>query len=154
MKKHDQNKQDEGNSKEKDKKGKKTVANIAEDEVTTESASLASVFKSSLPSDDNGDVYVFIASEVITLLSCESSHDTFIDSGCSCNLSPCCKYFLDETLTTLKKPIKVYLGDRECHGATLGFSRVTRTHTHQNPHPRPWARVFVGTGSGFMKTRG
>ena len=61
MKKHEQNKQDEGNSKEKDKKGKKTVANIAEDEVTTESASLASVFKSSLPSDDDGNVHIFIA---------------------------------------------------------------------------------------------
>ena len=108
MKKHEKNKQDEGSSKEKDKKGKKTVANIAEDEVTTESASLASVFKSSLPSDDDGDVHVFIASEVITLLSHESSHN-FIDSGCSHHLSPCHEYFLDETFTTLKKPIKVHL---------------------------------------------
>ena len=83
IKKHDQSKQDEESSKEKDKKGKKIVANIAEDEVTTKSASLASVFKSSLPSDDNGDVHVFIASEVITFLSYESSHNTFIDSGFS-----------------------------------------------------------------------
>ena len=36
--------------------------------------------------------------------------------------------------------------------ATLGFSRVTRTHTRQNPYPRPWARVFMGTGQGFTKT--
>ena len=43
MKKCDQKHKDEGSSKEKDKKGKKTVANIAEDEVTTESASLASI---------------------------------------------------------------------------------------------------------------
>ena len=42
MKKCDQSKQDEGSSKEK--KGKKTVTNIAEDEVTTEIASLASIF--------------------------------------------------------------------------------------------------------------
>ena len=111
MKKHDQNKQDEGSSKEKDKKGKKTVANIAEEEVTTEGASLASVFKSSLPSDDDGDVHIFIASEAITLLSHESSHDTFIDSSCSCHHSPHHKYFLDETFTTLRKPIKVYLRD-------------------------------------------
>ena len=38
--------------------------------------------------------------------------------------------------------------------ATLGFSRVTRTHTRQNPYPRPWARVFMGTGQGFTKTHG
>ena len=42
MKKCDQNKQDEGSSKEK--KGQKTVANITKDEVTTKSASLASIF--------------------------------------------------------------------------------------------------------------
>ena len=38
--------------------------------------------------------------------------------------------------------------------ATLGFSRVTCTHTHQNPYPRPWARVFMGMGQGFTKTHG
>jgi len=38
--------------------------------------------------------------------------------------------------------------------ATLGFSRVTRARTRQNPYPRPRARVFAGTGSGFMKIRG
>ena len=38
--------------------------------------------------------------------------------------------------------------------ATLGFSRVTCTHTCQNPYPRPWARVFMGTGQGFTKTHG
>ena len=38
--------------------------------------------------------------------------------------------------------------------ATLGFSRVTRTHTRQNPYLRPWARVFMGTGQGFTKTHG
>jgi len=38
--------------------------------------------------------------------------------------------------------------------ATLGFSRVTRTRTHQNPYLRPEARVFVGTGHGFTKTHG
>ena len=114
----DQNKQDEGSSKEKDKKGKKTVANISEDEVITKSASLASVFKSSLPSDDDGEVHVFIASEVITLLSHKSSHDTFIDSGCSHHLSPHHEYFLDETFTTLKKPIKVHLRDASTIQAT------------------------------------
>jgi transposase InsO family protein len=117
MKKRDLNKQDEGSSKEKDKKGK-TVANIAEDEVTTESASLASIFKSSLSSDDNGDVHIFIASEVVSLLSRESGHDTFIDSGCSRHLSPRREYFLDETFTTLKKPIKVHLGDASTIQAT------------------------------------
>jgi len=30
--------------------------------------------------------------------------------------------------------------------ATLGFSRVTRARTRQNPHPRLRARVFVGRG--------
>jgi Zn-finger protein len=117
MKKCDLNKQDEGSSKEKDKKGK-TVANIAEDEVTTESASLASIFKSSLSSDDNGDVHIFIASEVVSLLSRESGHDTFIDSGCSRHLSPRREYFLDETFTTLKKSIKVHLGDASTIQAT------------------------------------
>ena len=36
--------------------------------------------------------------------------------------------------------------------ATLGFSRVTHTHTCQNPylHPKGW--VFVHTGQGFTKT--
>jgi len=38
--------------------------------------------------------------------------------------------------------------------ATLGFSRVTRARTRQNPYPRLRARVFMGRGSGFMKTRG
>ena len=38
--------------------------------------------------------------------------------------------------------------------ATLGFSRVTRARTRQNPYPRPRARVFVHTGRGFTKTRG
>jgi len=37
--------------------------------------------------------------------------------------------------------------------ATLGFSRVTHARTRQNPYPRPQARVFAGTGSGFTKTR-
>jgi len=117
MKKRDQKQKDEGSSKEKEKKGK-TVANVAEDEVTTESASLASIFKSSLPSDDNGDVHVFIASEVVSLLSRESGHDTFIDSGCSRHLSPRREYFLDETFTILKKPIKVHLGDASTIQAT------------------------------------
>ena len=105
MKKCDQNKQDKGSSKEK--KGKKTVANIAEDVVTTESASLASIFQSSL----NDNIHVFIATDVIALLSYESNYDTFIDSGCSCHLSPHHEYFLDKTFTTLKKPIQVHLGD-------------------------------------------
>ena len=78
MKKSDQNKQNEGSSKEKDKKGKKTIANIAKDKVTTKSASLASVFKSSLSSDNDGDVHIFIASEVVTLLSCESVNPAMI----------------------------------------------------------------------------
>ena len=86
MKKRDQGKQDSGNSKEK--KGKKTVTNIAEDEVTTESASLAFIFQSSLPSNNDDNIHVFIVTDVIALLSCESNHDTFIDSGCSHHLSP------------------------------------------------------------------
>ena len=38
--------------------------------------------------------------------------------------------------------------------ATLGFSRVTCAHTCQNPHPHLWVQVFMGMGSGFMKTCG
>jgi len=38
--------------------------------------------------------------------------------------------------------------------ATLGFSRVTRTRTHQNPYPHPRAWVFGCTGQGFTKTHG
>ena len=36
----------------------------------------------------------------------------------------------------------------------LGFCRVTCAHTHQNLHLHLWAQVFVGMGSGFMKTCG
>ena len=102
MKKRDQGKQDSGNSREK-KKEKRAIANIAEDETVSKSASLAAIFKSSLPSDEEGEVHLFIASDVIAFISHESSHDTFIDSGCSCHLSPRCEYFIDETFTILKK---------------------------------------------------
>jgi hypothetical protein len=37
---------------------------------------------------------------------------------------------------------------------TLGFSRVTRARTCQNPYPRPQVQVLVGMGRGFMKTHG
>jgi hypothetical protein len=103
---------DSGNSKEKEKKKeKKTIANVAENEVASESASLAAIFRSSLPSDDEGDVHVFLASDIVALLSRESGNDTFIDSGCSRHLSPRREFFLDDTYTKLEKPIKVHLGD-------------------------------------------
>ena len=113
-------KQVSGNFKEKERrKEKKTVANIAKNEVVSKSTLLASIFKSSLPSNDDNDlVHVFIASNVIALLSCESSHDSFIDSGCSYHLSPCHKFFLDETFTILMKPIPVHLGDASTIQAT------------------------------------
>ena len=110
MKKRDLENKDSGNFKEK-KNEKKTIANIAENESTSESASLAAIFKSSFTSDDDGDVHVFLASDVVALLSRESRNDTFIDSGCSRHLSPRREFFLDETYTNLEKPIKVHLGD-------------------------------------------
>jgi len=117
MKKRDQGKQDSGNSREK-KKERRAIANIAEDETVSESASLAAIFKSSLPSDEEGKVHLFIASDVIAFISRESSHDTFIDSGCSRHLSPHREYFIDETFTTLKKPINIHLGDASTIQAT------------------------------------
>jgi len=119
MKKHNQGKQDSGNSREK-KKEKRAIANIAEDESVSESASLAAIFRSSLPSDEDasGEIHLFIASDVITFLSHESSHDTFIDSGCSCHLSPRREYFIDDSFTILKKPINVHLGDASTIQAT------------------------------------
>jgi len=109
-KKRDLENQDSGNSKEK-KNEKKTIANVAQNESTFESASLAAIFKSSFTSDDEGDVHVFLASDIIALLSCESRNDTFIDSGCSCHLSPHREFFLDEMYIKLEKSIKVHLGD-------------------------------------------
>ena len=119
MKKHDQGKQDSGNSREK-KKEKRAIANIAEDESVSESASLAAIFRSSLPSDEDasGEIHLFIASDVIAFLSHESSHDTFIDSGCSRHLSPRHEYFIDDSFTILKKPINVHLGDASTIQAT------------------------------------
>ena len=112
-KKHNLEKQDSGNFKEKERrKEKKTVAKITKNEVVSESALLTSIFKSSLPSNDNNDlVHVFIASDVIALLSYESTHNSFIDSGCSCHLSQHHKFFLDENFTILTKLIPVHLGD-------------------------------------------
>ena len=110
MKKRDQGKQDSGNLREK-KKEKRAIVNITEDGTVSKSASLAAIFKSSLPSDEEVEVHLFIASDVIAFISHESSHDTFVDSGCSCHFSPHHKYFIDKTFTILKKPINIHLGD-------------------------------------------
>jgi len=76
-----------GNSKEKKKK-KETITDVSEDEDFSESASLTKIFKKSLPSNTDDDVYVFLASNGVTLLPHESGHETSNHSGCSHHPSP------------------------------------------------------------------
>ena len=76
----------------------------------TESAHIAYAFNK-FPDDNNNNVHVFITLEVIALLSQESRDETYINSGYSYHLSPCCELFLDSTYTILEKPIKVHLGN-------------------------------------------
>ena len=111
-KKRDQESNDGKTSNEKEKKkGSSTSANAAmteppQDTITTQITHAFDEF----PSDDD-DVHVFIALDIVALLSRESKDETYIDSGCSRHLSPCREYFLESTYITLNKPIKVHLGD-------------------------------------------
>ena len=105
----------EGKDSGKDRQKKSTTANVAQVTATSEPEHAAANITSILaefPSDDNDDdVHVFITTEVVALLSHQSHLETYIDSGCSCHLSPCRELFVDDTFTKLKKPIKVHLGD-------------------------------------------
>ena len=105
----------EGKDSWKDHQKKSTTVNIAQFAATSEpeyaAVNIASIY-AEFPSDNNNDdIHVFIATEVIALLSHQSHLKTYIDSGCSYHLSPCRKLFIDDTFTKLKKPIKVHLGD-------------------------------------------
>ena len=91
----------EGKDSGKDHQKKSTTANIAQVATTSEpehaAVNITSVH-AEFPSDDNdNDVHVFIDTEVVTLLSHQSHLETYIDSGCSCHLSPHCELFINDT---------------------------------------------------------
>jgi len=77
----------EGKDSGKDHQKKSTTTKAAQVPATSEpenaAVNIASIH-AEFPSDDNDNVHVFIATEVIALLSHQSHLETYIDSGCSC----------------------------------------------------------------------
>jgi len=107
-------------------KGKLVKANLADTESNTqetEHAVLASIL-AKFPSSstrflDDGSIHVFLAhdnmfmshSPVSAFLAKSSRDKSFIDSACSCHLSPRREWFIDDMFKCLKKPISIHLGN-------------------------------------------
>ncbi|KIK60253.1 hypothetical protein GYMLUDRAFT_1000242 [Collybiopsis luxurians FD-317 M1] len=88
-------------------------------------ANIASVF-SEFPdhSHGNSSIHVFLSSSTIAFLAKSNNEESYIDSGCSCHISPCHKWFVDSSYTKLDSPIPTHLGDASTIMATHKVSKL------------------------------
>ena len=74
-------------------------------------ASIYAEFPSQNQWENDESVHIFIAADTVAYLAKSSKDETYIDSGCTQHLSPCRKWFIDDSYKLLETPIPIHLGD-------------------------------------------